>query len=183
MRLFIASDIHGSAAAAETLVEHIEAFKPEHILLLGDVLYHGPRNGLPTSYDPKAVIAALNPLASRIVAVRGNCDAEVDQMVLDFDCMQSWRALDADGMRFVMTHGHLYEPDCLPPDCEKGDVLLSGHTHIKQLKRSDSGLICLNPGSPTFPKDGSASYATYCDGIFRLHTLNGEMVSELAAEI
>ena len=179
MRLLIASDIHGSATAAEALLKRINEFEPERIALLGDILYHGPRNGLPASYDPKAVIAALNPLASCITCVRGNCDAEVDQMVLDFDCRADWCSLEVDGLRLCLTHGHLYETGALPPDCGSADVLLSGHTHVKVLERDKNGLVLLNPGSPTFPKDGTASYATYEDGIFALRALDGTVLSKL----
>ena len=181
MKLLIASDLHGGADGVRTLAARIEEFSPDKILLLGDLLYHGPRNDLPQGYAPKQVIPILNGLKDKIVAVRGNCEAEVDQMVLEFDCMGDYAVVEADGLVMALSHGHVYNAEKLPP-AEHIDVFMSGHTHVKVLERRDGGLAVLNPGSTTIPKDGSASYATYEDGVFSLRALeSGEVLQELVA--
>ena len=155
MKLVIASDIHGSAYWCGKLMEVIEQEDPDKILLLGDLLYHGPRNDLPRDYAPKQVIPMLSQLAGKILAVRGNCEAEVDQMVLPFPCMADYALVEADGQTLYLTHGHLWNPDDLPP-LGPGTVFLSGHTHVK-LDEMRRGIRCLNPGSVSIPKDGSHS--------------------------
>ena len=179
MRLLIASDLHGDADAARALAARVEAEAPDLILLLGDLLYHGPRNDLPAGYAPKEVIPILNGWAARIRAVRGNCDAEVDQMVLDFPCRADSEELKVDGHRLLLSHGHLegLAPDD-PPSLAPGDAFLFGHTH-KKLLEERGGAILLNPGSPSLPKDGRASYADYADGAFRLKALDGTTIGEL----
>ncbi|MBQ7801491.1 MAG: phosphodiesterase [Oscillospiraceae bacterium] len=161
MKLVIASDIHGSAYWCGKLLEVIEQERPDRILLLGDLLYHGPRNDLPQDYAPKQVIPMLSKLADRILAVRGNCEAEVDQMVLPFPCMADYALVEADGLTLYLTHGHHAGPDQLPP-LRPGTVFLSGHTHVK-LDETRGGIRCLNPGSVSIPKDGSHS-CLICDG-------------------
>ena len=168
MKFVIASDIHGSAYWCGKLVEVIEEVKPEKILLLGDILYHGPRNDLPKGYAPKQVIPILSAYKDRILCVRGNCEAEVDQMVLPFPCMADCAQVFCDGLTLYLTHGHHHNPDNLPPLAE-GSVFLSGHTHVK-LDEMRNGIRCLNPGSVSIPKDGSNSCLIYEDGefIFRI---------------
>lgn len=156
MKLIIASDIHGSAYWCRRLCDEIEKENPDQILLLGDLLYHGPRNDLPKDYAPKQVIPMLSALKDRIIAVRGNCEAEVDQMVLPFPCMSESAQLMADGTRFFLTHGHHFDPEHLPP-LPEGSIFLSGHTHVK-LDKTVDGIRCLNPGSVSIPKDGSHSF-------------------------
>ena len=165
MKLLIASDIHGSAYWCRKLVETIEAEQPDRIILLGDLLYHGPRNDLPKDYCPKEVIPMLSALADRILAVRGNCEAEVDQMVLPFPCMADYAMVDMGSTMLYLTHGHLHNPDQLPP-LQPGTVFLSGHTHVK-LDEVRNGIRCLNPGSVSIPKDGSHSCLICEDGKFR----------------
>ena len=162
MKLIIASDIHGSAYWCGKLVELIEAEQPDRILLLGDLLYHGPRNDLPREYAPKQVIPMLSKYAHRIIAVRGNCEAEVDQMVLPFPCLADFSQLYADGKLLYLTHGHHHSPDNLPP-LPEGSLFLSGHTHVK-LDEMRKGIRCLNPGSVSIPKDGSHSCLIWADG-------------------
>ena len=178
MKFVIASDLHGAAPAVRKLIGRIEAESPDHVLLLGDLLYHGPRNDLPEGYAPKEVLAMLNAMASRIIAVRGNCDAEVDQMVLDFPCMADCAQVFADGHLLHLTHGHLpgNNPDNAPT-LPAGSALLTGHTHVKRLEQVD-GILLVNPGSTSIPKDGSASYAVFEDGMFTLKTLEGETLKE-----
>jgi len=169
MKLLIASDIHGSAYWCRKLMEQIEAELPDKVVLLGDLLYHGPRNDLPKGYAPKEVIPMLSALKEKILAVRGNCEAEVDQMVLPFPCMADYAMLEADGKTFFLTHGHHHTPEQLPP-LPAGSVFLSGHTHIK-LDKVVGGIRCLNPGSVSIPKDGSHSFLIYEQGRFRFCVL------------
>ena len=165
MKLVIASDIHGSAYWCEKLVTLIEQEQPDRILLLGDLLYHGPRNDLPRDYCPKQVIPMLSRYQHKILAVRGNCEAEVDQMVLPFPCMAEYAVLVADGVTFYMTHGHHAGPDALPA-LEAGSVLLSGHTHVK-MDAVRNGIRCINPGSVSIPTDGSHSCMIWDNGTLR----------------
>ena len=167
MKLLIASDIHGSAYWCGKLMDLMEQEKPDKLILLGDLLYHGPRNDLPKGYAPKQVIPMLSAYADRILCVRGNCEAEVDQMVLPFPCMADYALLQADGITMYLTHGHLWSPDKLPA-LQEGSVFLSGHTHVK-LDKLCGGIRCLNPGSVSIPKDGSHSCLLYEDGLFRFH--------------
>ena len=169
MKFVIASDIHGSAYWCGKLVEVIEEVKPDKILLLGDILYHGPRNDLPKDYAPKQVIPMLARYKDRILCVRGNCEAEVDQMVLPFSCMADCALVEADGLTMYLTHGHHHSPDNLPLLAE-GSVFLSGHTHVK-LDEVRQGIRCINPGSVSIPKDGSNSCIVYRDGKFSFRIL------------
>ena len=171
MNIVIASDIHGSAEWCRKLVAEIEAEAPDQVILLGDLLYHGPRNPLPDGYAPAEVAGMLNGLAERITAVRGNCDAEVDQMMLDFPCMADY-ALVADGDRKLFcTHGHVFSPE-EPPRLAEGTLFLSGHTHVKVDEVRD-GIRFVNPGSVSLPKDGTHSFAVYRDGNIEFRTFAG----------
>ena len=177
MKFLIASDIHGSAYWAERLMSVIEAEQPDRIILLGDLLYHGPRNDLPRDYAPKRVIPLLNDLAKsgRVIAVRGNCEAEVDQMVLEFPCMSdSALVMDSDGRELFCTHGPVFGAGMHnsvdnAPVLPAGSALVYGHTHIKVNEESQKhpGLWLFNPGSVSIPKDGTHSYGIYEDGSFR----------------
>lgn len=169
MKLLIASDIHGSAYWCRKLLEVYETEKPDKLVLLGDILYHGPRNDLPREYAPKAVIALLSPLAEKILCVRGNCEAEVDQMVLLFPCMAPYSQLLVEDKTFYLTHGHHENPRNLPR-LNPGDVFLSGHTHVKEDIQVE-GVRCLNPGSVSIPKDGSHSCLVYDKGEFSFRIL------------
>ena len=169
MKLVIASDIHGSATWTRKLVDLIERETPDRIVLLGDVLYHGPRNDLPEGYAPKEVIPLLNALAPRIIAVRGNCDAEVDQMVLDFPCTADYvQIVDDAGRALFLTHGHVFgagfphSSDELPPLPENAAVLF-GHTHVKvnEPALTRPSVWAFNPGSVSLPKDGARSCGIY----------------------
>ena len=164
MKLLIASDIHGSAYYCGKLMEVLDKFQPDKLLLLGDLLYHGPRNDLPREYAPKQVIPMLSQHQDKIIAVRGNCEAEVDQMVLPFPCMADHARLEVDGKVFYLTHGHHESPDALP-ELPEGSVFLSGHTHVK-MDEVRNGIRCINPGSVSIPKDGSHSCMTYENGVF-----------------
>ena len=169
MKLLIASDIHGSAYYCGKLMEVLERERPDKLLLLGDLLYHGPRNDLPRDYAPKQVIEMLSVHKDMITAVRGNCEAEVDQMVLPFSCMADFAQLEVDGKLFHLTHGHHENPDTLPP-LPEGSVFLSGHTHVK-MDEVRGGIRCINPGSVSIPKDGSHSCMIYQNGVFAVVSL------------
>ena len=163
MKWLIASDLHGSLRYCGELLRAFSRERAERMLLLGDLLYHGPRNDLPDQYAPKEVISLLNERKEEILCVRGNCDSDVDQMVLDFPIMADYALVCTPECRMYATHGHLYHPDRLPP-LQPGDILLYGHTHIPAWDRRD-GVLCLNPGSVSIPKNGSRhSVLLYEDG-------------------
>ena len=151
MKFLIASDIHGSAYYCEQLLAAFEREQASRLLLLGDVLYHGPRNDLPRDYAPKRVITMLNGIADRILCVRGNCDTEVDQMVLEFPILADYAVLPIGGRLVYVTHGHRFNTKTPPPLCP-GDVLLHGHTHIPAWEPFGRENLYLNPGSVSIPK-------------------------------
>ena len=173
MKLVIASDIHGSALYCGQLLERYKAEKADKLLLLGDLLYHGPRNDLPEGYAPKQVIALLNEISSEILCVRGNCEAEVDQMVLDFPVMAEYCILYEQQHTIFATHGHVYNNANLPK-LKKGDVLLHEHTHVPVVEEYDTH-IYINPGSVSIPKEGSChSYMVLENGTFIWKDLEGK---------
>lgn len=170
MKIMIASDIHGSAYACRLLLQRLAEEGADRLLLLGDILYHGPRNDLPREYAPKEVLAMLNAIKSQLLCVRGNCDCEVDQMVLEFPILADYALLELDGHTIYATHGH--NKDGLTALLRDSDaILLQGHTHIPTWERVD-GVLTLNPGSVSIPKDGSlAGYMVYEDGVFSWRSL------------
>ena len=162
----IASDLHGSAYYCKKMVEAFEREGADRLFLLGDLLYHGPRNDLPEGYAPKEVIPLLNSLKQKLLCVRGNCDAEVDQMVLDLPVMADYCILPAGEKLIYATHGHIYNGKNPPPLAE-GDILLHGHTHVPAWTEFGQGNVYLNPGSLSIPKENSPhSYMTLEDGVF-----------------
>ena len=174
MKIMIGSDLHGSAFYTEKLLQAYEKEQPGKLVLLGDILYHGPRNDLPEGYAPKEVIAMLNPLADKILCVRGNCEAEVDQMVLDFPVMADYAVLFEQGKTVFVTHGHLFSAEN-PPKLQKGDVLLTGHTHVPACEDRGDWWY-LNPGSVSIPKNGSwHGYMILEDGNFLWKDLDGNV--------
>ena len=172
MKLMIASDIHGSAYYCSRLMSAYEREKPDKLLLLGDILYHGPRNDLPRDYDPKKVIAMLNSIADNIICIRGNCDTQVDQMVLDFDIMAEYAYIFADGVTFFASHGHVYNKSCPPKT--KGVVLLNGHTHVPEYGVYDS-FTYVNCGSVSIPKESTPhTYMIFTERCLYWKDLSGE---------
>lgn len=153
MKWMVASDIHGSAKYCRELLDAYEREKADRLLLLGDLLYHGPRNDLPEEYAPKMVIAMLNAKKNQILCVRGNCDAEVDQMVLEFPILADYCMLDLGTKLVYATHGHLASAEQLPP-LREGDLFLQGHTHVPR-NEVKNGIRCMNPGSVSLPKQDS----------------------------
>ena len=180
MKLLIASDIHGDIESAETLIKIFNEEKCDKILLLGDILYHGPRNDLPGRYAPKEVIALLNAYSDKILSVRGNCDTEVDQMVLDFPVLADYAVLALDGLTVYATHGHNYNTKT-PPPLAKGDLLLHGHTHVIRAERFGNENTYINPGSITLPKEGCPrSYVVYENRRFDFFDVEGNLVKTVS---
>jgi putative phosphoesterase len=163
MRIVFISDIHGVPSALKAALAAADALGYDRIALLGDLLYHGPRNGVPDFYNPEEVARILNGLKDKIVAVRGNCDAEVDQLMFEFPMMGDYAVLDAGSETFFLTHGHLWNERNLPP-IGMGSVLVHGHTHVPETKALACGLTIFNPGSVALPKGGSTRGFGYFDG-------------------
>ena len=179
MKWMIASDIHGSAYYCRRLIEAFEREKADRLLLLGDILYHGPRNDLPREYAPKEVIKMLNELKNSIFCVRGNCDTEVDQMVLEFPVMADYCILTAGSRLVYVTHGHNFNTEHLPP-MQSGDILLHGHTHIPACEPFGNDNLYLNPGSVSIPKaESKHSYMIMNESKFTWHSLDGEIYHKL----
>ena len=178
MKYMFASDIHGSAYYCKKTLEVFEASGAKRLILLGDLLYHGPRNDLPKDYAPKQVFAMLYEYKDRIYAVRGNCDAEVDQMVLEFPIMADYALLELNGKTFYATHGHIHNADALPP-MQAGDILIHGHTHL--LKAEPMGdKFLLNPGSTSLAKGGNPNTYGMLDGnVFTIYDFDGNVIKEI----
>ncbi|MDE6690334.1 MAG: phosphodiesterase [Clostridia bacterium] len=167
MKLFIASDIHGSSFWCKKMLDAFKNEGADKLVLLGDILYHGPRNPLPDEYAPKEVFEMLNPLADKIIAVRGNCDSEVDQMVLDFNVSSDYAEIWDGGKKITISHGHR-----LVPPLGRGDVYITGHTHVPLNVVEKEGYLHLNPGSVSLPKENSAhGYILYDNGEFIFKSL------------
>ncbi|RFZ76063.1 phosphodiesterase [Lacrimispora amygdalina] len=178
MKYMIASDIHGSAYYCRKLIDAYKNSGAERLILLGDILYHGPRNDLPKEYAPKEVISMLNSYKDQIYNVRGNCDTEVDQMVLEFPVLSDYALFVIDGLTIYATHGHIYNKEHLLP-MKKGDILLHGHTHILTAEISGD-ITILNPGSVSIPKGGNPpTYALLEDRNFRIMDFEGNIVKEM----
>ncbi len=177
MKYFIASDIHGSAYYCEKMLESFRKESADKMLLLGDILYHGPRNDLPKDYAPKKVIEMLNALKDKILCVRGNCDTEVDQMVLQFPILAEYCIISHNNTMIFATHGHKFNTSNLPP-LNDGDVLLHGHTHVPKCEKFES-ITYLNPGSVSIPKEDSHhGYMIFEDGNFTWKDFDGKVISE-----
>lgn len=168
MKYLICSDIHGSATSCERLLQHFEAFHCDKIILLGDTLYHGPRNPVPLGHNPSKVAELLNQYSDKIIACRGNCDAEVDQWLLNFPTMADFAQFQEEDITIFCTHGHVYapvladgnKPEGCPdyakiPNISAPAICFYGHTHIPVLEKNSSGVLVCNPGSPTLPKNNS----------------------------
>ena len=179
MKLMIASDLHGSAYYTCQLLDAWDREGAPRLFLLGDILYHGPRNDLPAGYAPKEVLSMLNERRGRIFCVRGNCDGEVDQMVLDFPILADYAVLTAGEQLIYATHGHVYNTAHLPP-LQPGDILLHGHTHVPAWQAFGEGNLYLNPGSVSIPKENSPhSYMTLEGGKLVWKDLEGKVYHEL----
>ncbi len=178
MKILIASDIHGSAVFCEKLLHRYKEENCQKLVLLGDILYHGPRNDLPEGYNPKKVISMLNEISSKILAVRGNCEAEVDDMVLDFPVLAEYALLYCGERLVFLTHGHKFNPQNLPK-LKKGDILFNGHTHISKIEMLPEEILYLNPGSVSIPKENTPrGYMIFEDDRVTHKNLHGEALNE-----
>ncbi len=181
MKWMVASDIHGSEYYCNKIMQVFECEKADKLLLLGDLLYHGPRNDLPRDYNPKAVIEILNANREKILCVRGNCDAEVDQMVLKFPIMAEYAIINAGNQIIYATHGHIHNKENLPP-LNKGDILLHGHTHVPACENVGD-VIYMNPGSVSIPKNESYhGYMIIEDDVFIWKDFDGKIKRRLDSE-
>ena len=175
MKLLIASDIHGSAYYCKKLIDAFYSEEADKLVLLGDLLYHGPRNDLPKDYSPKSVIEMLNSLKESILCVRGNCDTEVDQMVLDFAILADYAYISIDGTDIFATHGHVYNENNLPK-LKNFDILVHGHTHVPVCKIIGD-ITVVNPGSVSIPKENSVQgYMIFENGIMTWKDVDGNIV-------
>ena len=178
MKLLFASDIHGSEYYTRILLDKYKELNCEKMVLLGDVLYHGPRNDLPKGYNPKGVIKLLNDICSEIISVRGNCEAEVDQMVLDFPCMSDSVIMFESGKMFFITHGHLFNKEN-PPKLKSGDILIHGHTHVQTIEKFGENYY-INPGSISIPKENNPpSFMVYENGCFKIYDFEMNVLNEV----
>lgn len=175
MKYFFMSDIHGSLSGLEAALACFEQEQADQLIILGDVLYHGPRNPLPEAYNPAAVAKLLNQYKDRITAVRGNCDSEVDQMLIEYPMMETYSMLVLNDRRMFLTHGHHYDPDTLPP-LRAGDIFSFGHTHLPMAeKRGD--LYLFNPGSVALPKENNPKSYGLFDGVtLMVKSLDGTLI-------
>jgi len=179
MKLFFASDLHGSLPATELMLDKYREWGAEYLIILGDVLNHGPRNPVPDGYQPEKVAQLLNEYSDDIIAVRGNCDSEVDQMLLNFPMLEaySWVLLE-NGTRLFLTHGHIYNSDNRP-SLKVGDVIVHGHSHLPVAEKKGAQFI-YNPGSITFPKGGnSASYGVFENNTFKVLSFSNEVLKQI----
>lgn len=176
MKLLFASDIHGSYYYTKLLIEHFKEENADKLILLGDILYHGPRNPLTKEYNPAKVADMLNEYKDQIICVRGNCDSEVDQMVLEFPISADYNQLIIDGYNFFITHGHLYDDRIL--SASEKNIFVFGHIHLPILEKNH--VYLLNPGSISLPKeDNPPSYAVYENGIIKIKTFTNNIIKEL----
>ena len=177
MKLLICSDIHGDFNSAKKIIDTFHEEGCDKILILGDILYHGPRNDLPGGYAPKKVIELLNENKDKLLCVRGNCDTEVDQMVLDFPILADYAFLELDGLKILATHGHKYNTSTLPPLME-GDILLHGHTHVIAFEDFGKNNCYINPGSVSIPKGGNQkSFIIYNQRTFECRDFEKNTIS------
>lgn len=177
MKILFCSDIHGDLESIKAVLSKAKEDKAEKIIILGDLLYHGPRNDLPSSYAPKEVIKLLNENKKMILSVRGNCDTEVDQMVLEFPILADYAYLCVDGLNMILTHGH-HHNTATPPPMNAGELLIHGHTHILTIEKFGENNFYINPGSAAIPKGGNPrSYMIYENREFTIKDLNGNVIA------
>lgn len=178
MKIFFISDIHGSLFFLKKALERYKEEKAKYIVVLGDVLYHGPRNPLPRDYNPDAVASLLNEYKDKIIAVRGNCDSEVDQIIIEYPMMSDYSIMLCNDRRLFLTHGHIYNEKNLP-NLGQDDVLIYGHTHIPVAKKQNN-IFILNPGSISLPRENIPnSYAVLQDNLFQIKDLDGNVIKEI----
>lgn len=182
MKIFFISDIHGSIDCLNKAMEQFRKEEANYIVVLGDALYHGPRNNIPSSYNPKEVVGVLNTYKDKIIAVRGNCDSEVDQMLIEYPMMSDYSIILHKGKRLFLTHGHIYNRENLP-NIGRGDILVHGHTHIPVAEKIENGIIVFNPGSITIPKENNPnSYGVLEGNMLKVKDLEGNTIREISME-
>lgn len=178
MKLFFISDIHGSEYYLSQAIEEFEKEGADYLIILGDILYHGARNDLPKAYNPKGIIKILNNYKDKIIAVRGNCDSEVDQMVLDFPIMSDSSDILYEGRRLFLSHGHIYNEDNMP-SLRQGSAFIYGHTHILRAEKKN-GIYFLNPGSISLPKENNPhSYGLLEGDLFEIRDFQGNLIKKI----
>ncbi|MFV0520466.1 MAG: phosphodiesterase [Lachnospirales bacterium] len=178
MKIMFMSDIHGSVKYTQLGIEKFIEEEATHLVLLGDLMYHGPRNPLPTEYDPKEVATCLNKFKNKIIAIRGNCDSEVDQMLLEFPIMSDFTEILLPNYKIFATHGHIYDKNNMPP-LNKGDIFIHGHFHLPMAEKIND-IFYLNPGSITLPKENNKnSYGILNNDIFSIKDLEGNVIKEI----
>ena len=176
MKILICSDIHGDLDSMQKILSAYEIEKAEKMVILGDLLYHGPRNDLPSTYAPKKVISLLNENKEKLLCVRGNCDTEVDQMVLEFPILADYAFLELDGLSVFATHGH-HHNTVTPPPIAPGSILLHGHTHVLKCEEFGDGCFYLNPGSAALPKENNPrTYMIYENRCFTVKDFDGNVI-------
>ena len=181
MKIVFLSDIHGSRSRLARALEAIKRESYDYIAVLGDALYHGPRNALPDDYNPAATAEMLNTLSEKIIAVRGNCDSEVDQMLIRYPMMGDYAMVLSDERRIFLCHGHIHTP-ADPPFLSNGDIFAFGHTHVPLAEKKE-GLFLFNPGSVSIPKAGNpASYGTYDGKSITVKDMDGNVLLECRLE-
>lgn len=174
--MFILSDIHGSSYYAHHAIKLFKQSKAEYLILLGDILYHGPRNPLPKDYNPELVFQLLNLHKDQIIAIRGNCDSEVDQMVLEFPIMEDYTFLPLKDRLLYLSHGHIYNPDNLPPGISQNDLFLFGHIHLP-IAEKQQDIYIGNPGSCSLPKaNNPPSYGILTDDKFTIYDFQQNVI-------
>jgi len=175
MKFLLASDIHGSAKYAKEILRLFEEEQADYLLLLGDFMYHGPRNPLPEQYDPQQVSQLLNSHKEKIIAVRGNCDSEVDQMLLEFPMMDDTNTVPFKNRKVVLAHGHIHHPENLPQNLVTGDIFMFGHIHLPIVKE-ENGIWIFNPGSVSMPKENHPNTYGILEGDqLLIKTLDGQV--------
>jgi len=180
MKLLIASDIHGSLSAAKKVIKAFENEEANYLVYLGDLMYHGPRNPLPDEYGPAEVAKLFNTIADKIIALRGNCDSEVDDMLTDFPMNAEYQTIPFEKNKLFATHGHIIDPAAIPASVASGDIFAFGHIHIPILEKNSSGVIILNPGSAALPKEGHPpTYAIISGDLVRIKTFDGKKYLDL----
>lgn len=179
MKYFVISDLHGSVDCVKKVLDIYQNDNFDGLIILGDQLYHGPRNPLPDSYNPAEVLELLNKFSGKIIAVRGNCDSEVDQMVLEYPIMDDYKVIDLKNRKLFISHGHIYSPEELPKEMKKTDVFLFGHIHLP-IAKEENGVYIGNPGSITLPKGGNPnSYGIITDVGFTVYDFSENILKQI----
>ena len=179
MKYLIVSDIHGSLPALESVLDFFDKQGCDMLLILGDILNYGPRNRIPEGLNPKEIARRLNEMSDRIIAIRGNCDSEVDQMLLHFPILADYALVVDNRKKLFLTHGHIYHEEKMP--LGKHDCFFYGHTHLWKLEKKEDGTTVCNTGSVTFPKGGNTeTFAVYENGTVTVYNLKGEEMKSLA---